>query len=175
MPKLISDADMIYLRTSPKARALESVHESFWGMYPLTARTASFPPPTVLTRTPEDETLHPNHDFCRRIVQLSQAFGQRTADRCKPTCGLASVWHPGRLTYLGNKTKEMEYLSSLISKWMPVQKDGSHNVAVDSHPRLSGITDTVNSTLAHGPKTRLPSEFYDSKGRDIMDKIGVEE
>ena len=48
-------------------------------------------------------------------------------------------------------------------------------VQVDSHPRLSGIMDTINSTLAHGPKTRLPTPFYDKKGRDIIDKIGVEE
>lgn len=48
-------------------------------------------------------------------------------------------------------------------------------VQVDSHPRLSGIMDTVNSTLAHGPETRLPAAFYDSKGREIIDKIGVEE
>ena len=35
--------------------------------------------------------------------------------------------------------------------------------------------DTINSTLAHGPETRLPAAFYDSKGREIIDKIGVEE
>ena len=35
--------------------------------------------------------------------------------------------------------------------------------------------DTINSTLAHGPATRLPSPFYDPKGRDIIEKIGVEE
>jgi acid phosphatase len=35
--------------------------------------------------------------------------------------------------------------------------------------------DTINSTLAHGPETRLPKEFYDRKGRAIIDKIGVEE
>ena len=66
----------------------------------------------------------------------------------------------------------MDYLNSLISKWMP---SSSQRVAVDSHPRLSGIMDTINSTLAHGPKTRLPPEFYDSKGRNIIDKLGVEE
>lgn len=66
----------------------------------------------------------------------------------------------------------MEYLNKLISKWMPAD---SKRVAVDSHPRLSGIMDTVNSTLAHGPETRLPSEFYDKKGRDIIERIGVEE
>ena len=65
----------------------------------------------------------------------------------------------------------MEYLNSLIQKWMPNES----KVQVDSHPRLSGIMDTINSTLAHGPKTRLPSPFYDSRGREIIDKIGVEE
>jgi len=66
----------------------------------------------------------------------------------------------------------MAYLNKLLSKWMP---EDSKRVKLDSHPRLSGIMDTVNSTLAHGPATRLPSEFYDEKGRDIIDKIGVEE
>ncbi|KAI9842701.1 MAG: hypothetical protein M1837_006986 [Sclerophora amabilis] len=42
-------------------------------------------------------------------------------------------------------------------------------------PPLSGIMDTINSTLAHGPETRLPEEFYDSRGRDIIDTIGCEE
>lgn len=152
MPKIIGDADMIYLRASPMPRALESVQESFWGMYPLSARTYSFPPPTIITRTPQDETLYPNESSCRRFSQLSKAFAQRTADR----------W---------NESHEMEYLNSLIGKWMP---DNSQ-VKVDSHPRLSGIMDTVNSTLAHGPATRLPSPFYDPKGRDIIEKIGVEE
>lgn len=152
MPKIISNADMIYLRATPMQRALDSVQQSFVGMYPLSARTASFPPPTIITRAPADETLFPNEGNCRRFRQLSRAFAQRTADR----------W---------NESKEMDYLSSLISKWMP---EGSR-VAVDSHPRLSGIMDTVNSTLAHGPKTRLPSAFYDTRGREIIDKIGTEE
>jgi acid phosphatase len=66
----------------------------------------------------------------------------------------------------------MEYLNSLISKWMP---HASPRVAVDSHPRLSGVMDTINSTLAHGPETKLPPEFYNPKAREIIDKIGVEE
>lgn len=66
----------------------------------------------------------------------------------------------------------MDYLNHLISKWMP---PSSPRVAVDSHPRLSGIMDTINSTLAHGPATRLPPEFYDDKGRAIIDRIGTEE
>ena len=173
MPKIISDADMIYLRATPMARALDSVQQSFVGMYPLSARTASFPPPTIITRAPADETLFPNESNCRRFSQLSRAFAQRTADRCK-----YSIRFPGGPLRVhsdltkGNETKEMDYLNSLISKWMP---EDSPRVAVDSHPRVSGIMDTVNSTLAHGPRTRLPSAFYDSKGREIIDKIGTEE
>ena len=66
----------------------------------------------------------------------------------------------------------MDYLNSLVARWMPEE---SKRLAVDSHPRLSGVMDTINATLAHGPETRLPSKFYDPKGREIIDKIGVEE
>ena len=83
MPKLIADADMIYLRATPIPRALESVQQCFWGLYPTTARTAAFPAPIIMTRTAADETLFPNESYCRRFSQLSRAFAQRTADRCK--------------------------------------------------------------------------------------------
>lgn len=66
----------------------------------------------------------------------------------------------------------MEYLNKVYSKWMP---SSSPRVAVDSHPRISGIMDTINATLAHGPATRLPSQFYDEKALEIIDKIAVEE
>lgn len=153
MPSIISDADMIYLRATPIPRALESLQETFWGLYPSNARSGSFPPPTILTRAPADETLFPNDSNCRRFAMLSRAFAQRTADR----------W---------NDTSEMAYLTKKIGKWMP---DPSKGVAVDSRPRLSGIMDTINSTLAHGPETRMPKEFYDEKARGIIDKISVEE
>ncbi|KAF1837391.1 phosphoglycerate mutase-like protein [Decorospora gaudefroyi] len=152
MPKLISSSDMIYLRATPVPRALESVQQAFWGFYPPSARTADFPPPTIITRTPADETLFPNDASCRRFAQLSRAFAQRAAEK----------W---------NDTDDMRYLSKKLSKWMP----GEQDVAVDSHPRLSGIMDTLNATDAHGPETKLPKEFYDAKTRAIIDKIAVEE
>jgi acid phosphatase len=152
MPSLISNADLIYLRATPLPRALESVQQTFWGMYPLTSRTAAFPPPTIVTRTPADETLFPNDGNCRRFAQLSRAFAQRTADR----------W---------NDSEDMKHLTAKIGKWMP----GDGKVAVDSHPRLSGVMDTVNATLAHGPETMLPKEFYDPKSRAIIDRLAVEE
>ncbi|KAF4301323.1 putative histidine acid phosphatase protein [Botryosphaeria dothidea] len=153
MPRLISDADMIYLRATPIPRALESVQQAFWGFYPLSARTADFPAPTIITRSPADETLYPNDGNCRRFAQLSRAFAQRAADR----------W---------NDTDDMDYLNKKISKWMP---DNAKRVAVDGHPRLSGIMDTVNGTLAHDERVRLPSEFYDPKLRQTIDKIVCEE
>jgi acid phosphatase len=153
MPKIIKNSDMIYLRSTPLPRALESMQQVFWGMYPLSARTADFPEPTIITRSPADETLYPNDGNCRRFAQLSRAFAERTAKR----------W---------NDSSDMAYLNKLIGKWMA---PGSPRVAVDSHPRLSGIMDTINATAAHGAATRLPSEFYDPKARDIIDRISVEE
>ncbi|KAM3070242.1 hypothetical protein ACMFMG_010079 [Clarireedia jacksonii] len=153
LPKTIENTDFMYLRATPMPRALESLQQTFFGLYPSNYRAVSCPPPTIITRAPADETLYPNDSSCRRFAQVTRAFAQRAADK----------W---------NNTDEMEYLNKLIGKWMP---DSSSRVAVDSHPRLSGIMDTLNSTLAHGPETRLPKEFYDLKGRAIIDKIAVEE
>lgn len=66
----------------------------------------------------------------------------------------------------------MDYVNSLISEWMP---EKGKRVAVDSHPRLSGIMDTINSTLAHGRRTKLPAKFYDPRGYEIMGRIIMEE
>jgi len=66
----------------------------------------------------------------------------------------------------------MAYLNVKIGRWMP---DASPVVKVDSKPRLSGIMDTINATLAHGPQTRLPKEFYDAKALAIIDRVSVEE
>lgn len=153
---MLLDADSLYLRATPIPRALDSVQETFTGLYPAHTRAPAFPAPAILTRAPGDETLFPNDSNCRRFAALSRAFAQRTADR----------W---------NKTDEMAYLTKLYGKWMPETGDAPQRVAVDSRPRLSGIMDTINSTLAHGPETRLPPEFYDPRGREIIERIGVEE
>ncbi|KAK3899189.1 histidine phosphatase superfamily [Staphylotrichum tortipilum] len=156
LPPSITSTDSLYLRATPVPRALESLHQAFSALYPPSARDpgpdGKFHAPTIVTRVPGDETLYPNDGNCRRFAALSRAFAQRAADR----------W---------NATPDMEYLQKLYGKWMPPDT----KVAVDSRPRLSGIADTVNATLAHGPETRLPREFYDAKGMEIMEKISVEE
>ncbi|KAM0248541.1 hypothetical protein ACHAQJ_009417 [Trichoderma viride] len=153
LPASIKDADFLYLRSTPIPRALESMQQAFLGLYPPHTRDANFPPLNIISRTPADETLFPNDSNCRRFAALSRAFAQRAAER----------W---------NDSDDMAYLTKKLGKWMP---EDSPRVAVDSHPRLSGVMDTVNSTLAHGPATRLPKEFYDPKARQIIEKIGVEE
>ncbi|KAI2464983.1 histidine acid phosphatase [Annulohypoxylon bovei var. microspora] len=153
LPPVLINADGLYLRATPIPRALDSVQETFTGLYPSHTRAPTFPAPAILTRAPGDETLFPNDSNCRRFAALSRAFAQRAADR----------W---------NGADEMAYLTKLWGKHMP---EDSPHVAVDSRPRLSGIMDTINSTLAHGPETRLPKEFYDPRAREIVERIGVEE
>lgn len=157
LPPQIESTDFMYLRSTPIVRALESLQQTFSALYPPSTRIpgqdGTFPAPTILTRTQGDETLFPNDTNCRRFAALARVFAQRTAER----------W---------NKTEEMEYLDKLYGKWMP---EDSPRVKVDSKPRLTGIMDTINSTLAHGPETRLPKEFYDEKGLKIIEKINVEE
>lgn len=82
MPRIKSDTEDMYLRTTPIPRALESLQQVFWGMYPPSARTASFPPPVIVARTPAEENLFPNEGNCRRFRQLARLFAQRAADRC---------------------------------------------------------------------------------------------
>ncbi|UKZ55518.1 hypothetical protein TrVGV298_009342 [Trichoderma virens] len=136
-----------------RLRKLYSMQQAFLGLYPPHTRDADFPPLTIVSRSPADETLFPNDSNCRRFAALSRAFAQRAANR----------W---------NDTDDMAYLTKKLGKWMPTDNP---RVAVDSRPRLSGIMDTVNSTLAHGPATRLPKEFYDPKARSIMETIAVDE
>ncbi|KAK2013218.1 histidine acid phosphatase [Colletotrichum eremochloae] len=152
LPANLTDAESLYLRSTPVPRALESLQQALSGLYPATHRAPDLPPFTLLTRAPQDETLFPNDGNCRRFAALSRAFAQRAAER----------W---------NNTPEMDYLNKKLGKWMP---DGAR-IAVDSKPRLSGIMDTINATRAHGPQTKLPSEFYDPKAIAIIERIGVEE
>lgn len=121
MPTVLQDANHMYLRATPIPRALESVQQTFYGLYPPSARAADFVPPTIVQRQPNHETLFPNEGACRRFAQLSQAFAQRTSDR----------W---------NDSPDMAYLNKMFGKWMP---EDSPTVKVDGHPRLRFV---INQT-----------------------------
>ncbi|KAL4934535.1 putative acid phosphatase [Aspergillus undulatus] len=153
MPKIKTDTEDMYLRATTIPRALESLQQAFWGMYPPSARTEDLKPPVIVARSVSEETLFPNESNCRRFRQLARLFADKAAQK----------W---------NNTPEMDYINSVYSKWMP---EHSPRVAVDSHPRLSGIQDTINATDAHGPATRLPSEFYNDKARAYMEHIAADE
>lgn len=72
LPQMIHNTDFLYLRATPIPRALESMQEAFFGMYPPYARAAACPPPTIITRSPSGKCrtlsnlkLHANHQFPR--------------------------------------------------------------------------------------------------------------
>lgn len=142
---------LFFLRATPIPRALESMQQAFTGLYPDRDRNAA--PVTIVSRAPADETLFPNDGNCRRFAALSRAFAQRAAER----------W---------NDSEELKYATKKIGHWMDPD---APRVAVDGRPRLSGVMDTINATLAHGPETRLPKEFYDEKVRKNIDKVALEE
>ncbi|KAJ6256054.1 hypothetical protein Dda_9146 [Drechslerella dactyloides] len=69
-----------------------------------------------------------------------------------------------------NGGEDLSYVSSKIGKYV-----AGGVVKVDGSPRLSGIMDTIASTAAHGPTTKLPSVFYVEEIWRRMEKVIVEE
>ncbi|KAF3288283.1 hypothetical protein TWF970_005364 [Orbilia oligospora] len=139
LPKELHDLGDIYLRATPVPRAGESLHQVYTGMFPPSTVSAAAGTPQIWIRNVADENLMPNETVCRRYRQLQNAFGLAAAQK----------W---------NDTEELKYVSERIGKYVA---DGV--VKVDGTPRLSGIMDTIASTHAHGPLTKLPSEFYDEE------------
>lgn len=139
-----------YLRATPVPRALESLQQVYTGLYPLSTQGPAPEAPIIYERSFAQENLFPNEASCRRFLMLTRAFAALAVEK----------W---------NDSQEMQHLQSRIGKWV------EGGVKVDGKPRLSGIMDTVNATLAHGPGTKLPGEFYEPEVLAAMDKIGVEE
>ncbi|CCX12333.1 histidine phosphatase superfamily [Pyronema domesticum] len=151
LPPAIGEEDTYYLRATPIQRALESLQQVFTGLYPSAFRPEGHIP-VIISRSPQDENLFPNEANCRRFSQLARAFAAAAAEK----------W---------NGSEEMGYLQEKLGVWMPA----GQKVAVDASPRLSGLMDTINATLAHGEGTKLPGEFYDPEVRRIMNMVNVEE
>src|SRR3954449_5887091 len=106
-------------RATPVQRAADSLHQVFTGLFPHEWRSPSLKPPTILSRTADNENLMPNESNCRRFLQLSRAFGKRAAER----------W---------NDTEDMNFLTAKIGKYL-----NSEVAAVDGRPRLSGVLDSI--------------------------------
>lgn len=151
LPRQSSEPGTLYVRSTAVPRALESVQQILQGLYPGRTNQTSAPW-DISIRTPAEETLYPNTKSCARLAELAKAFSRRAAEK----------W---------NGSNDMAYLSEKLGKWMP----GSKAMTVDSRPRLSAVMDTINATLAHGPDTRLPEEFYDERVRRIIDRIVIDE
>lgn len=83
LPGVIGDPRMIFLRSSPWPRALDSLQQVFTGLYPPDKRKGALTKPTIVTRRLIDETLLPNEEHCERLIELIKAFSKRTAQRCE--------------------------------------------------------------------------------------------
>lgn len=150
LPKHLSDPGALYIRTTAVPRALESVQQILQGLYPGDTNRM-LAPWDIVIRTPAEETLYPNPKSCARLAELKRAFAQRAAEE----------W---------NGSDDLRYVSKKLGKWMPNNKP----LTVDSRPRMSAVMDTINATLAHGPDTRLPDEFYDERVRKVIERIVVD-
>ncbi|KAI1126979.1 histidine phosphatase superfamily [Nemania abortiva] len=150
LPKNLSDPGIVYARTTMVPRVLESVQQALYGLYPPGTYKASTPW-EITMRTPADETLLPNTKSCARLAELAREFSRQAAAK----------W---------NESGDMRFLSEKLGKWIPAGK----SLAVDSRPRLFGVMDTINASIAHGPDTRLPDEFYEERVRKTIDRIVVD-
>ena len=81
IPRVIQDQDTLYIRASCWQRALESTHQAFLGLYPFQYRAKGFVP-EITQRSPRDETLMPNEDYCVRFIEMMKAYSERAAERC---------------------------------------------------------------------------------------------
>lgn len=153
LPSVLSDPRSVTFRASPIERAQVSLHHVIHGMFPPQARSASFGTPKIVMRSPQDETLLPNEDYCERFIQICKDYTKRTGER----------W---------DSSADMEYLNSKLRRYMPNQSQ----IAVKSTPSMHNLHDIITSTEAAGrPEIRLPEAFYDSKVRHIVERIAYEE
>ncbi|KAI0202386.1 histidine phosphatase superfamily [Astrocystis sublimbata] len=151
LPKQLSDASMLYVRTTEVPRVVESTQQILQGLYPLELNKTSAPW-EIAMRSRAEETLIPNTKSCPRLAELVRAFSQEAA----------KTW---------NGSDDNEYLSEKLGKWIP----GNKTLALGSRPSLLSTMDSINATHAHGPDTRLPDEFYDERVRKTIERIVIDE
>lgn len=153
LPPVLTDPRTVTFRASPIERAQVSLHHVIHGLLPPAARSASFGTPRIVMRSPQDETLLPNEDFCDRFIQICKEYTKRTSQR----------W---------DNSADMEYLNSRLRKYMPDQT----RIAVKSKPSIHNLHDIINATEATGRSDiALPKEFYELKVRQIIERVAYEE
>lgn len=153
LPSLLTDPRTVTFRASPIERAQVSLHHVIHGFFPPETRDPTFGTPKIVMRSPIEETLLPNEDFCDRFIQICKDYTKRTSHR----------W---------NHSADMDYLNSKLRKYMP----GQTKIAVKSNPSIHNLHDIITATEATGrPEIALPEEFYEPKVREIIERIAYEE
>ncbi|WBW70794.1 acid phosphatase [Schizosaccharomyces osmophilus] len=147
LPDRIQNANGIYMRATPMTRALESLEHVFAGLYPDEKRQGVVP--TIYTRNWSHENLLPNENNCPRLVQLYEEFAERAA----------KIYDP----LLAGRASEM------MSQFM----NGQSVRVVSSHPRLSGLLDTINAAI--GNRLELHPNLVDEQWlRDSAQAVSEE-
>jgi acid phosphatase len=126
-------ASSVYLRATPIPRAQESTQQAFTGLYPAARRSADLPPPVLVTRSFQDETLYPNEGGCKRFGEIAKAFANRAAE----------IWNP---------SPELAYINKKIGKWMPADSLQSSRSTL-----IPGLPASWTPSTPHLPMALLPS------------------
>lgn len=142
----VEHSSYIYMRHSPITRAGESLFQVFAGLYPPEKRSPAFEP-VVLVRNISEENLFPNESQCRRLALLAERFAEIAADKWNPILA-------GRATDAFGK-----YINGIV--------------AVNGHPRVSGILDTVSSAQGNG--VPLPAELVTEEALADVEAASVDE
>ncbi|EEB05687.1 acid phosphatase [Schizosaccharomyces japonicus yFS275] len=123
LPDALSQNSQVYMRATPLVRALESLEHVFEGLYPEEKRSGFLP--VIYNRNWAEENLLPNENNCPRLRQLYEEFATKAAIKFDPL--------------LAGRASEM------MSEFM----DGQPVRVVSSHPRLSGLLDTINAAIGN--------------------------
>jgi acid phosphatase len=79
LPGVLTNPEIVYFRSFPFPRALESLQHVISGFFPPGTLTSSFGDPQSVIRDLREETLLSNEEHCERFMQICNAFSRRTA------------------------------------------------------------------------------------------------
>ncbi|CAO1619498.1 unnamed protein product [Sympodiomycopsis kandeliae] len=113
--------DEIYIRSTNMSRTIESAQQVIHGLLSGSQEKVM---PRILIRNGQNENLLPNTYGCHLLNKLDQEFSKSVATLLNPS---------------------LEQHDRVIAPEI-----NGINLRIDSHPRLSGILDTVRAANAHG-------------------------
>ena len=149
LPRHMTERDKgaVYFRSTDMRRTIQSLEELVTGLLePYTDRDSTLVP-EIYVRNALEEDLVPLPNACHRLKTLFNKFAAQAIRLYNPL---------------------LEQFDADIAP----HNNGSP-ARLDSHPRLSGLIDTVRSADAHGIPT--PAIFHDEFAKDLMERAVLHE